>query len=100
MTLQEAINHAKETASKLGNCECAQQHLQLAGWLTDLLNLMENGYSHFTKEIDKNYQIFVPAALQGRLSANPEISSKEAAKLAIEDAKELILQLKLTYEYK
>lgn len=76
------------------------EHLQLAEWLTDLLNLTENGYSHFTKEMDKNYKTFVSVAFQGRLSANPGISSKEAAKLAIEDAKELIRQLKLTYEYK
>lgn len=100
MDLKEAINHALEKADQLGDCECAMEHLQLAEWLTDLLNLMKNGYSHFTKEMDKNYKTFVSVAFQGRLSSNPEISSKEAAKLAIEDAKELIRQLKLTYEYK
>lgn len=100
MTLQEAINHAKEKANSLKNCECAEDHLQLAEWLTDLLNLMENGYSHFTKEMDKNYQVFVSAALHGRLASNPALTSEEAANLAIFDAKEVIRQLKLNYPYK
>lgn len=36
MTLDEAIEHAKEVASTRENKECAAEHEQLANWLTDL----------------------------------------------------------------
>lgn len=37
MTLDEAINHAKEIAAKGG--ECAKDHEQLAEWLEELRKL-------------------------------------------------------------
>jgi hypothetical protein len=37
MTLEEAIQHAKEVAERLGGCsECAKEHLQLVAWLEEL----------------------------------------------------------------
>lgn len=36
MTLKEAIEHAKDKAKELGNCECAKEHMQLAKWLEEL----------------------------------------------------------------
>lgn len=39
MTLQEAIDHALKKANQLGNCECANEHLQLAEWLKELQNI-------------------------------------------------------------
>lgn len=39
MTLQEAIDHALEKAKELGSCECANEHLQLAGWLKELQDI-------------------------------------------------------------
>ena len=36
MTLDEAIEHAKNVASTCDDEECAADHLQLANWLTDL----------------------------------------------------------------
>ena len=36
MTLQEAINHANEVAETCDNKECANEHKQLADWLTEL----------------------------------------------------------------
>ena len=36
MTLQEAIDHALKKANQLGNCECANEQLQLAEWLKEL----------------------------------------------------------------
>lgn len=39
MTLQEAIDHALKKANQLGNCECANEHLQLAEWLKELQDI-------------------------------------------------------------
>ena len=36
MILDEAIAHAEEQASKLGNCSCGDEHRQLASWLREL----------------------------------------------------------------
>ena len=36
MTLEEAINHATEIAHTEKNCKCAEEHKQLAIWLTSL----------------------------------------------------------------
>jgi len=36
MNLQEAINHANEVAETCDNKECANEHKQLADWLTEL----------------------------------------------------------------
>lgn len=35
-TIDEAIEHAKERAERLGDCECAREHAQLAAWLEEL----------------------------------------------------------------
>ena len=42
MTLDEAIQHAKEQACKLGCTECGQEHNQLAEWLEELKELRNN----------------------------------------------------------
>lgn len=39
MTLDEAIQHCEEKSC--GNSECAKEHIQLAGWLTELKKLRE-----------------------------------------------------------
>jgi hypothetical protein len=41
MTLDEAIIHCMEeyTKNKDSNCECAEDHLQLAKWLSELHQL-------------------------------------------------------------
>ena len=36
MTLDEAIQHAKEVASQCTNQECSLEHMQLAKWLEEL----------------------------------------------------------------
>ena len=36
MTLDEAIDHAWETADRLGCTECGREHAQLAEWLEEL----------------------------------------------------------------
>ncbi len=36
MTLEEAIEHAREVADTCENSECAQDHAQLADWLSEL----------------------------------------------------------------
>lgn len=41
MTIHEAIKHAEEQSIKLGNCDCAKEHKQLADWLRELLCLRE-----------------------------------------------------------
>lgn len=50
MTLDEAIIHCMEeyTKKKDSNCECAEEHLQLAKWLSELRQLR--------KETDNQYQ--------------------------------------------
>lgn len=39
MSIEEAIKHAEEKASELGNTPCGKQHLQLAIWLRELQEL-------------------------------------------------------------
>ncbi len=49
MTLEEAITHAEQKAQELGACSCADEHRQLAQWLTLLSGLMAclgHGYEH------------------------------------------------------
>lgn len=36
MTLDEAIQHAREVASNCSNKECGLEHMQLANWLEEL----------------------------------------------------------------
>lgn len=36
MTIDEAIKHCEEVAEKMNDCECAEDHRQLAEWLTEL----------------------------------------------------------------
>lgn len=36
MTIDEAITHALEVSDRLGCCDCAQEHRQLAAWLYEL----------------------------------------------------------------
>ncbi len=97
--LTEAINHCIEKANKLGDCECAKDHLQLTEWLIDLKNLMENGYAHFCKKIDDNYKIFVAASLQGLCTSNTHLTPEEIAIRADVQAKAMIRQLKCSYPY-
>lgn len=35
MTLNEAIRHCEEIAEQSGDCQCAEDHRQLAEWLRD-----------------------------------------------------------------
>lgn len=101
MTLDEAIRHCLNVSKQCDNIDCALDHKQLADWLIDLKNLTKNGYSHFCKELDKNIHDFTVAAIVGRLSSNPTISSEEMAALVNEDVKAIINTLKLKcYEYK
>ena len=43
MTLDEAIQHALDVAKKSDCEECAENHRQLAYWLTELKTLKEAG---------------------------------------------------------
>lgn len=43
MEIKEAIAHALEKAQELGDCECAREHLQLAHWLQELLEIKQGG---------------------------------------------------------
>ena len=36
MTLDKAIEHCYEKASKMPLCDCAKEHIQLAQWLEEL----------------------------------------------------------------
>ena len=36
MTLEEAIEHAEDTAKSAIGCECREEHRQLAEWLKEL----------------------------------------------------------------
>ena len=36
LSIDEAIRHAEDKARELGQCECAQEHWQLAAWLREL----------------------------------------------------------------
>lgn len=101
MTLEEAIEHCKQKADELSVCnkDCSLEHRQLAVWLSDLKALTENGYSHFVYTMDNFAHDYAVAALQGRLAANPTITSKEAAKLAAKDVKYFLEELALNYRY-
>ena len=98
MTLTEAIEHSKKKSEELCG-ECAEEHRQLANWLIDLQYLMENGYGNFTAYINKHIHDFAIAAMQGRLSANPNITSKEMAKLVAKDVESMMEELKLNYPF-
>lgn len=54
--------------------------------------------SHYVHTIDKFTHDLAMAALQGRLAANPTITSKEAAKLAAQDVKYFLEELTLNYK--
>lgn len=69
MTLDEAIKHCEETAKEIrwqavkermdiegvAECEtCAEEHEQLAEWLTDYKRLLEKEADNDTNGIDKN----------------------------------------------
>lgn len=101
MTLDEAIEHCKQKASSLAECnkECSLDHLQLAVWLSDLKALTKNCYGHYMKTIDSFVHDFSIAAIQGRLAANPTITSEEMAKLVANDVKYLLEELALNYRY-
>ena len=101
MTLNEAIEHCKKVAKEQENCNngCSLEHRQLAIWLSDLKALTKNGYGHFVHTMDNFAHDYAVAALQGRLAANPTITSKEAAKLAAKDVKYLLEELALNYRY-
>lgn len=101
MTLNEAIEHCKKVAKEQENCNnaCSLEHRQLAIWLSDLKALTENGYGHFVYTMDNFAHDYAVAALQGRLAANPTITSEEVAKLAAKDVKYLLEELALNYRY-
>lgn len=101
MTLDEAIQHCKEKANEQcsSNYNCALEHRQLAVWLSDLKALTKNGYGHFVHTMDNFAHDYVVAALQGRLAANPTITSEEVAKLAAKDVKYLLEEFALNYRY-
>ncbi len=102
MTLEEAILHCKEECKKQsseGKIACAIEHRELAIWLSDLKAVMENGYGHFVHTMDKFAHDYALAALQGRLAANPNLTSKEVAKLVANDVKYLLEELALNYRY-
>ncbi len=101
MTLNEAIEHCKKVAKEQENCnnECSLEHRQLAIWLSDLKAITENSYEEFKCETNKYVHDYTLIALQGRLSANPSISSKEVAKLVADDVKYLLEELVLNNRY-
>ena len=101
MTLDEAIEHCKQKASVLAECnkECSLDHRQLAVWLSDLKALTKNCYGHYMKTIDSFVHDFSIAAIQGRLAANPTITSDEMAKFVANDVKYLLEELALNYRY-
>ena len=57
MTLDEAIEHAKDVGFKMAcnskTCECGKEHLQLAKWLEELRELRKrlNGVNSYSNEI-------------------------------------------------
>lgn len=98
MTLTEAIQHAKNRSEELcGNC--AKEHKQLAIWLKDLQDLTENGYGNFTAYINKHIHEYTIAAMQGRLSSDPNITSEEMAKIVAKDVKAMMEELRLNYPF-
>lgn len=58
MTLDEAINHARQKAYELhmnGCDDCAHEHKQLAMWLSDYQNMLESTYTPMRlNKIDKS----------------------------------------------
>ena len=101
MTLNEAIEHCKNVAKEQENCnkDCSLEHRQLAIWLSDLKAITENSYDEFKCETNKYVHDYTLIALQGRLAANPSISSKEIAKLVADDVKYLLEELALNNRY-
>lgn len=101
MTLNEAIEHCKKVAEEQENCndDCSLEHRQLAIWLSDLKAITENGYKEFNRVINIYTHDYTVMALQGRLAANPSISSKEVAKLVADDVKYLLEELALNNRY-
>ena len=45
MDIQEAIQHAYDKAVKMPICECSKEHLQLAQWLEELVDIRNKSYS-------------------------------------------------------
>lgn len=101
MTLNEAIEHCKKVAKEQENCnnDCSLEHRQLAIWLSDLKAITENSYEDFKRVINIYIHDYTLMALQGRLAANPSISSKEVAKLVADDVKYLLEELALNNRY-
>lgn len=101
MTLNEAIEHCKNVYKEQENCnkDCSLEHRQLAIWLSDLKAITENSYEEFNCAINKYTHDYTLMALQGRLAANPSISSKEVAKLVADDVKYLLEELALNNRY-
>lgn len=101
MTLNEAIEHCKKVAKEQENCNngCSLEHKQLAIWLSDLKAITENSYEEFKCAINQYVHDYTVMALQGRLAANPSISSKEVAKLVADDVKYLLEELALNNRY-
>lgn len=101
MTLDEAIEHCKKVAKEQENCnnDCSLEHRQLAIWLSDLKVITENSYEDFVHTMNNFVHDYTIAALQGRLAANPEITSKDVAKLVANDVKYLLEELALNYRY-
>lgn len=101
MTLNEAIEHCKKVAKEQENCnnDCSLEHRQLAIWLSDLKAITENSYEGFVHTMNNFVHDYTVAALQGRLAANPEITSKDAAKIVANDVKYLLEELALNNRY-
>lgn len=101
MTLNEAIEHCKKVAKEQENCNngCSLEHRQLAIWLSDLKAITENGYKEFNRVINTYTHDYTVMALQGRLAADPSLSSKEVAKLVAGDVKYLLEELALNNRY-
>lgn len=101
MTLNEAIEHCKKVAKEQENCNegCSLEHRQLAIWLSDLKAITENSYEDFKRVINIYTHDYTVAALQGRLAANPAITSKDVAKIVANDVKYLLEELALNNRY-
>lgn len=54
MTLDEAIKHCYEEASKIPLCDCSKEHIQLAQWLEELKT-----YRKFILYINKYPEKFI-----------------------------------------
>ena len=86
-TLMQQVNHSVES----GKTVTAQ--------LSDLKAITENSYEEFKYETNKYAHDYTLIVLQGRLAANPSISSKEVAKLVADDVKYLLEELALNNRY-